>query len=52
MYSKIIYSDNKENISPQFLIKVNKSKYYGNIKSQLCINTDIGYNGIFSTETN
>ena len=50
--NKIIYSANKENISPQFLIKVNKSKYYGNIKSHLCINTDIGYNGIFSTETN
>ena len=47
--NKIIYNDNKENISPQFLIKVNKSKYYGNIKSQLCINTDIGYNGILST---
>ena len=46
--NKIIYSDNKENISPQFLIKVNKSKYYGSIKSQLCINTDNGYNGIFS----
>ena len=46
--NKIIYSDNKENISPQFLIKVNKSKNFGNIKSQLCINTDIGYNGIFS----
>ena len=46
--NKIIYGDNKENISPQFLIKVNKSKNFGNIKSQLCINTDIGYNGIFS----
>ena len=50
--NKIAYNDNKENISPQFLIKVNKSKYYGSIKSQLCINTDIGYNGIiFSNET-
>ena len=29
--NKILYNDNKENISPQFLIKVNKSKYYGNI---------------------
>ena len=43
--NKIMFSDNKENISSQFLIKVNKSKYYGNIKSQLYINTDIGYNG-------
>ena len=33
--NKIIYNDNKENISPQFLIKVNKTKYYENIKSQL-----------------
>ena len=29
--NKILYNDNKENISPQFLIKVNKNKYYGNI---------------------
>ena len=48
--NKIIYSDNKENISPQFLIKVNKSKYYGNIKSQLSINTDIGYNRKFPSD--
>ena len=33
--NKVIYNDNKENISPQFLIKVNKTKYYENIKSQL-----------------
>lgn len=33
--NKIIYSDNKENISPHFLIKVNKTKYYENTKPQL-----------------
>jgi hypothetical protein len=48
--NKIIYNNNKENISSQFLIKVNKSKYYGNIKSQLSINTDIGYNRKFPSE--
>ena len=33
--NRVSYNDNKENISPQFLIKVNKTKFYENIKSQL-----------------
>ena len=49
IYENKIFNENKENISPQFLIKVNKSKYYGNMKSQLYINNDISYNGIYST---
>ena len=42
--NKIIYNINKENIpQQQSLIKVNKTRYYyGNIKSQLYINTDTG----------
>ena len=44
--NKIVYNDNKENISPQFLIKVNKMKHFGNLKSQLYINTDIGFGNI------
>ena len=31
--NRVAYNDNKENISPQFLIMVNKSKFYENIKS-------------------
>ena len=38
--NKIFYNDNKENIQ-SLLIKVNKTRYLGNIKSHLYINTDI-----------
>ena len=41
--NKIIYNENKENIPPKqlLLIKVNKTKYYGNTKSQFYMHTDI-----------
>ena len=39
--NKMIYNDNKENIPPQLLIKVNKTKYYGNTKSHFYMHTDI-----------
>ena len=40
--NKILNNDNKENIPPQCFIKVNKTKYFGNINSQIYINTEIG----------
>ena len=39
--NKIVYNDNKENIPENILIKVNKTKNLGNIKSHLYVNTDI-----------
>ena len=49
--NKIEYNDNKENINIQSqLIKVNKTRYFGNSKSQLYINTDIVDNRYNNTD--
>ena len=44
--NKIISNDNKEKLYQKQLIKVNKTKYFENMKSQLDINTNNRYNNM------
>ena len=49
--NKIEFNNNKENINIQSqLIKVNKTRYFGNTKSQIYINTDIVDNRYNNTD--